>query len=218
MREFPKIETLYDRDEKTHKVIVGQLRCSEFGNVRRWLVTEKVDGTNVRIRLSPDNSVFYGGRTDNAQMPVMLLDFLKNTLPAEKLRAAFATSTDAEVVLCGEGYGEKIQNGGAYRKGVSFRLFDVLIGDKWWLEPEDIADVAQKLGIQAVPVTCNKYGGLPASVVDLLLLLGNDGNSTVATQDGGSGVRAEGVVARPAPMLFDRRGNRVMWKLKFKDF
>ena len=99
MREYEKIGTLYDRDEKTHKVIAGQLRCAEFGNVKRWSITEKIDGTNVRVRLSPDNSVFYGGRTDNAQMPVILLDYLKNALPADKLRVAFETSADAEVVL-----------------------------------------------------------------------------------------------------------------------
>lgn len=216
MIEFPKIETLYDRDEKTHKIIVGQLRCAEFGNIRRWVVTEKIDGCNVRVRLSPDNTVFYGGRTDNAQMQVVLLDFLKNTLPVEKLRSAFETSTDAEVVLYGEGYGEKIQNGGAYRSGVSLRLFDVLVG-KWWLEPDAISDVASKLGILTVPAVADA-SELPESPEDLVALLGNAGNSTVSMEDGGSGIRAEGVVARPVPMLFDRKGHRVVWKLKFKDF
>ena len=28
----------------------------------------------------------------------------------------------------------------------------------------------------------------------------------------------EGIVARTEPLLLDRRGNRVMWKLKTKDF
>jgi hypothetical protein len=31
-------------------------------------------------------------------------------------------------------------------------------------------------------------------------------------------VESEGIVARTDPTLFDRMGNRIMWKLKFSDF
>lgn len=87
MLEYPKIETLYNRDEKTHRVIPEQLRLAEFGNIRRWQITEKVDGTNIRIGLSPDGNVSFNGRTDNAQLPAPLVSYLQTTFTAEKLGA-----------------------------------------------------------------------------------------------------------------------------------
>ena len=131
MIEYPKIETLYDRNEKTHKVIPSQLRLPEFGNIKSWRVTEKIDGTNVRISFTPPGKIIFSGRTDNAQMPVKLLDHLLQVFTVDKLSAVFQEA-ETEVMLFGEGYGEKIQNGGNYRAGISFRLFDVLIGG-WWL-------------------------------------------------------------------------------------
>lgn len=216
MLEYPKIETLYQRDKATDKVITNQLRLPEFGNIRRWQITEKVDGTNVRVGLLPDGIVRYGGRTENAQMPAKLLDYLQKTFTADKLHPVFKESPDSEVILFGEGYGAGIQSGGAYRQGLSFRLFDVMVG-QWWLEPESIVDIAVKLGIFTVPIL-GEIDWLPSQADDLKQWLGHDGNSTVAIQDGGRQVRAEGIVARTVPMLFTRRGQRLMWKLKFRDF
>lgn len=110
---YPKIETLYDRDPVTFKVIPGKLRFPEFALITHWHVTEKIDGTNVRVWLKPDGSVVYGGRSDNAQMHAGLLMHLVNTLPAAKVAAAFDPGTEA--ILFGEGYGAGIQKGGAYR-------------------------------------------------------------------------------------------------------
>jgi len=58
---------------------------------------------------------------------------------------------ETEVILFGEGYGGKIQNGGAYRSDVSFILFDVLI-DNIWLRRESVEDIAQAFGIDVVPI------------------------------------------------------------------
>lgn len=68
---YPKIETLYERYPDTHKVIKGQLKRPEFGLVNSWLVTEKIDGTNIRVQYlnAQIPTVSFKGRTDNAQMP-----------------------------------------------------------------------------------------------------------------------------------------------------
>ena len=42
--------------------------------------------------------------------------------------------------------------------------------------------------------------------------------SVVAKEESGQDVIAEGIVARPIETLFDKRGNRVILKLKTKDF
>ncbi len=214
--EYPKIETLYNRDEKTRKVN-GVVRLPEFENVKCWHVTEKVDGTNVRVALHADGSVEFGGRTESAQMPVSLICYLQATFTPAIMQAAFDRSEDGrwpEVILFGEGYGEKIQNGGNYRSGVSFRLFDVRVGD-WWLEPDSIHDVASKLDIFSVPEIC-QISYLPKSADDLKLILPE---SLVAYIDKNAcGVRPEGIVARSTPLMLTRRGDRIMWKLKYRDF
>ncbi len=221
-REYPKIETLYDRGPDFN-VDTDRLRCPEFGLICQWLVTEKVDGTNVRIALHVDGSVEFGGRTDAAQMPAHLLAYMQATFTPEKMQAAFRREDDGtwpEAIVFGEGYGEKIQNGGKYRRGVAVRIFDVLVGE-WWLNWTDIQDVAWTLGIKTVPVL-DHCKWLPASEEALSRCLpGSSARSVVAEVEGGivkPDTEAEGIVARTDPLLFDRRGHRVMWKLKFSDF
>lgn len=211
MIEYPKIETLYDRDPKTFKVMIHRVRMPEFNLIKSWHITEKVDGTNVRIMWSAaDEKLTIGGRTDNAQMPTFLMSYLLDTFKPEM----FSEFKD-DTILFGEGYGEKIQKGGGnYREGVSFRLFDVLIG-RWWLEPDSIEDISKKMGIDTVP----SYGvitSLPTSTFELEIL--TEGYSKVSLWEKGIKYEPEGIVARTVPLLFNRKGERVMWKLKFKDF
>lgn len=217
MLGYPKIETLYDRDDN-FVVDPARVRVPEFANVRNWHVTEKVDGTNVRIGLMSDGSVCYGGRTDSAQMPIFLSEYIRKTFTAEKLQVALVNpdGTFPETVLFGEGYGAKIQKGGGlYRADCAVRLFDVMVG-KWWLSPENVKDVATKLGVMSVP-----YGRvidwLPTNEHELRAALGGE-HSIVALEDSGQVRDFEGIVARACPMLYGARGNRMIWKLKFRDF
>lgn len=48
MKEYHKIETLFERDETTKKLILNKFRDStvEFLKDNIWQFTEKVDGTN----------------------------------------------------------------------------------------------------------------------------------------------------------------------------
>ena len=214
--EYPKIETLYNRNpENMKKVIAGDLRKQEFGLVDRWLVTEKVDGTNIRVLLGwneGDPFIRFGGRTSAAQMSTSLLDYLSTTFTLDRVAAAFDEGTTA--VLFGEGYGPKIQKGGGlYRVDISFRLFDVsVIGDRtWWLNWNDVTDIAGKLDIQHVPVLGDDV--TTDEAIGLVSL-----PSMTARADGGSGCAQEGVVARTDPGLLMRDGKRMVWKLKERDF
>lgn len=211
MIEYPKIQTLYDRDPKTFKVMTDRVRLPEFNLIKSWFITEKVDGTNIRVEwFASEKRLVFGGRTDNAQMPTNLMVYLQETFKPETF-ACF----ENDMILFGEGYGEKIQKGGGnYRKGVSFRLFDVLIG-KWWLEPDSILDIANKLNIETVP-DLGFITTLPESKFELEVVTGS--KSKTAEWDGGAGCQMEGIVARSCPLLFTRKGDRLIWKLKFKDF
>jgi hypothetical protein len=217
--EYPKIETLYDRDPATFKVDVNKVRWPAFDNIKRWHVTEKVDGTNVRVALHADGGIEFGGRGGESQFPKELLAYLNRTFTQELMHPVFRSKDGMypEVILFGEGYGAKIQKGGGnYRGDVSFRLFDCKIGD-WWLEPENVQGIASTLGLAICPPLA-VIDFLPKSPDNLDTILGHGGMSLAAEQDGGAGLRAEGIVARSIPLLFGRNGARIMWKLKYKDF
>ena len=149
MKPFHKIETLFDRDEETHKVIEGQWRLPEFEyNVRVMLEILQGFETSQGIEklADPAPKVTFGGKTNDAQMPTFLLARLQELFTVEKMQEAFPDCS--QVCLYGEGYGAKIQKGGGIYKsdGVDFALFDVKVGD-WWLKQQDVQDVADKLQI-----------------------------------------------------------------------
>jgi len=215
--KYPKIETLYDRDtEGNYGVIPGQLRQLEFSLIKRWLFTEKVDGRNHRIMLFPDGHIEHKGRTDKAQFTDFMTDALDRLIDEDKVREVINVCEDGtwpQATIYGELYGPKIQDGGKYRDDLSLCLFDVRVGD-WWLEWDDVIMIADGLGLETVPVLgyCSILPTSKAEILNLFL----DGYSHI--ESAAMGTEPEGIVARTFPMLFDRHGKRVIWKLKLKDF
>ena len=112
---------------------------------------------------------------------------------------------ETEVVLYGEGFGPKIQNGDAYREDVSFILFDVLVGNVW-LKRESVEDIARAFGIDVVPIV------LTGTLSDAVAFVKTHPKSTMGTAD------MEGIVGRPMVELKDRMGKRLIVKVKVKDF
>lgn len=229
MNEYPKIETLFNRDPNTFGVDTSSYRRPEFALIPDWIVTEKVDGTNIRIQLFPEiNAVGIGteprevrfrGRTDKATLYPALLDALTATFPIDRLWEVFHGDDEVGeqygVTLYGEGYGPKIQKGGgSYRDTPGFRLFDVRVGTKW-LEWADVEDVAGKLGIRTVPTIAL---GVPLHTGEIVEFVRDGFMSLTADEDGGTGLHAEGIVARTSTTLYNWRGDRVLWKLKERDF
>ncbi len=220
--EYPKIDTLYDRNGKY--IIVGKLRRQEFGNIKRWSITEKIHGTNTRVTLFDNGEVVYGGKTDDAIILPELIEYLKKTFTPEKMEAAFwipGKPIPKSATTYGEGYGPRIVPGsGAYRKDVSFRLFDCLVISEgnWWLERKDLEDVAMKLGIKCVPIL-GIIDFLPVDPLQIEKIFLDNRNRLVAVEeDGLASMTPEGIIAKTDELLFNRKGERVMWKLKMKDF
>lgn len=208
MKEYHKIQTVWLRDPATnHKTLLeGQWATPEFEYLKDspWLLTEKVDGTNIRVMWDPaDGVVRFGGKTDAAMVPAPLLVALQDAFTAEKMSAAF----DGPTCLYGEGYGPKIQSGGNYRDDPGFILFDVKVGD-WWLRWPDVEMVAEKLGVLRVPVLAT--GTLHEAIE--MTRAGFESTISVRPQP------AEGLVMRPFADLFDRKGGRIISKVKAKDF
>ena len=155
--EYPKIETVFERSTLgDKKLIEGQYRDEtvEYLAGLEWIATEKIDGTNVRVCWD-GHAVEFKGRTDSAQLPAALFDKLNQHFGGEENAQLFEQAWgETSVMLCGEGYGAKIQGCGAryIPDGVSFRLFDVFIpSQNLWLRRGSVLDVAQTFGVECAP-------------------------------------------------------------------
>ena len=208
MSEYHKIQTVFKRDPETkYKTLLeGDYSLPEFEYLanNKWVFTEKVDGTNIRVYFR-DGKVTFGGRTDRAQIPATLVERLNERFlsQVDQFRKVF---NDADVCLYGEGYGAKIQKGGGnYRPDQDFVLFDVMVGGLW-LQRTDVEDVAAKMGLDVVPVV--GVGTLPEMVEQ----------AKAGIKSTWGDFQAEGYVARPATELKNRNGHRLITKIKCRDF
>lgn len=222
MIQYHKIKTLFKRDPSNMRfVIEGEWSELEFRYLRdnEWIWTEKVDGTNVRV-MWDGNNVTFNGKSDNTQMPMPLVQRLQelfDTTPQRKVfRELFNVGDEViegndlpepQVCLYGEGYGAKIQKGGGnYRAdGVDFVLFDVKVGE-WWLQREDVEEIAVKLGVKVVPIV-----GI-GTLTEAVEMVKKGFNSQWGE------FPAEGLVCRPATELKSRNGSRIITKIKCRDF
>lgn len=204
---YPKIESIFKRDDKTHKFVEGKYTLPEFEYLKdnHWLFTEKVDGTNIRVIWNHETKeLLFRGRTDGAQMPMFLLEKLHVLFPYDIFPKVYP---DVSMCLYGEGYGAKIQKGGGnyIPDGVNFILFDVMILG-WWLKRNSVRDIAKKLNIRIVP----SFG--IGKLSDAIRYCKCGFHSAVGNRWG------EGLVLRPLVELRTRRGDRVITKLKTKDW
>jgi hypothetical protein len=213
MTEYHKIQSVFKRDMEApkHPFLIGQYSSPEIEYLanNKWEWTEKVDGTNIRV-IWDAHALSFGGKTDNAQMPGKLVDVLRSMFTVEKMEAQFKMDDPSipppMVVLYGEGYGPKIQKvGSLYRADQSFVLFDVRIG-RWWMKGEDVRKIAAGLGIDAVPVIGE---GTIAEAIEIV---------KAGFKSRWGDFNAEGMVLRPKVDMFARSGERIITKLKTRDF
>lgn len=208
MKEYNKIETLYNRDiEGSKKLIEGEYRSRavEFCEGLTWQFTEKIDGTNIRV-MWDGHKVTYGGRTERTSIPAHLMNKLIELFGSEETEQLFEQIFgEKEVIFFGEGYGVKIQNGGLYRPDVSFILFDVMINGNYQ-DRTMVEEASKQFGLEIVPVVLE---GTLREGVDYVK---SKPMSTIGTAP------MEGLVGRPKVELQDRCGNRLIVKIKARDF
>ena len=207
--EFPKIETLFERDPNTHKVVLDKLKNPVYETINIWEWTEKVDGTNVQLVYHPPKNSFntmvaFKGRTDNAQIPTDLITKLSALVKIEKWKEVFGS---APAVVYGEGYGAGIQKGDGYRQDKSLIVFDIVING-YWLNHSNVVDICTKLELETVPF----IGRMTIQEASTITMNGFDSRIPGAER------KAEGLVGRTIEPLFDALGHRLIVKLKTKDF
>jgi len=206
--KYPKINSVMMRDPETNfKTFLNEWSEPEFEVLAgaQWDATEKLDGTNIRVEWHADTEeVILKGRTDKALLPADLVTHLERTLPAEKMRKAFGPS---DCVLYGEGIGPGIQKGGGnYGIAQHFALFDIKIGGIW-LERNNVEAIAAAIKVPVAP----SFGRM--SLHTAMELCANGFQSKYA-----DAVSPEGLVLRAPLGLMNRKGERLITKVKCKDF
>lgn len=209
---YTKINTLYNRDEKG-KIQLGEFSRPEFfmlyNTPWRWYL--KIDGTNTSIHW--DGELRIDGKTEQAHWDSRTMDFLKALITKEKMEAIFPATNGEypKVIIYGETYGHGINKvGGKYFKEKckwGFRIFDVKVGN-FWLYPAGVEDVAKKLGVE----TPTDFGIMTIAEAEKKVIEGF--KDPIAEQE----LAAEGLVGRPVVQLFNRMGERVMVKIKTRDY
>ena len=216
-RTYQKINTLYKRDERG-KIVIGDFSKEEFGYLfdNMWLAFEKVDGTNMSWYWDGHEMQIHG-KSERASIPKSLTDKMLKILPIEKLKETFPPKFDEEgnevpflVRIYGEGYGKSIQScGGNYLKNdVNIKIFDIMI-DGWWLKWDDVKDICGKLNLETVP----EFGEMTLREAEEIVQKGFK-STTAENKD----FNAEGLVLRPIVPLCDRKGDRVIVKIKTCDY
>jgi ATP-dependent RNA circularization protein (DNA/RNA ligase family) len=203
--EYPKIHSLFMRDEKTHK-FTEHYSKREFESPHiLWSVEEKIDGMNMRIHVTDGKITKVVGRTDDALIPPKLLAWFNRPEFIEKI----AIIKPVTAILYGEGFGAGVQKGGIYRPDPAFILFDCYAQDRWGTRPE-IRELAQLLGID-----CPAWLGVMTTqeVVEYV-------KSRPQGMYGLGNYMMEGVICRSNPVVRfnDEQAAPVMFKLKVRDF
>jgi hypothetical protein len=208
MVEYNKIDTVYERDmDGTKKLIEGKFRSKavEFLADCNWVFTEKIDGTNIRVHWD-GHKVEFGGRTDKANIPAHLLNKLIEIFCNNETEELFEqVFGEKDVIIFGEGYGVKIQNGGNYRPDVGFIVFDVMV-DGRYLNRDNVEGIATTLGLEIVPIV------MCGTISEAVSFVKTAPHSTIGT------AKMEGLVGRPSVELYENLGKRLIVKIKVCDF
>lgn len=104
MKEYHKISNIFERDTETKKLIEGKYTdpSVEYLKDNLWELSEKIDGTNIRIEWD-GHKVKFAGRTDKSQIPVELANRLFELFGGNENEELFEQKFgDLHVILFGE--------------------------------------------------------------------------------------------------------------------
>jgi hypothetical protein len=208
MKDYHKINTIFKRDEKK-RIIIGDYSFPEFEYLKNvpWEVTEKINGTNICVDWNPlTKEIIIGGHNGlSSQIPASLFNKIVKIFHSNI--NMFISDFDVPSTIYCEGVGPGIQepDGSKISSTPMLILIDVNING-FWLSRENCKSIADKFNINIVPFLGN------FNLFEITELVKKGFKSQFGN------LIAEGIVARPSVELFSRKGERIITKLKYKDF
>ena len=180
----------------------------EFLKRLKYYATEKLDGTNIRLYYDGYNTTIHG-RTEKSELPKGFLEKFNKLYDLDIINSQMEELFgDKEVVIYGEGIGEKIQaDGEKYVKdGIDFVVFDILVNDVF-LDRENVEKITENLGLKIVDVV------IEGDLEEIINFVKEEQKSIY-----NSNHIMEGVVAKPLIPLYFKDETRVCFKIKYLDF
>jgi len=172
---------------------------------------EKIDGMNIRV-MYENGKLEFRGRTDKALLPKGLVDKLHKMFDGEL--EWFEKNFPEGVILYGEGIGPKIQGNKYDLKDYNFILFDVMYYNnnewKWANKISTVSGIADSLGIKSAKKI---FGSVVFHEIISFFIYKNE---TFPKSVINENVNMEGFVIVPVLPLYDDKGNRIIFKFKFK--
>lgn len=214
---YPKIKNLFKRREDG-SIIFEELSDESFSNIKYWELTEKLDGTNIKIDYYDDEyKIYIHGRTEQSEKLPWIEDYIDRLRLEEKLYRISEKHGCEKITIFGEGIGPKIQSGSDYCLDHEVRVFDILINDKWWMTRSEIQETCNNIGMLTVPTIIFCYEGY-GWILDDIINFVKDGFTSCVFHNQNKIKDAEGIVARPRENLFNNKGERIMFKLRTEYF
>ncbi len=206
---FPKIYTLYDRDSK-FKLIEGVInpKLIGIGNIKKFIVSEKIDGTNCGIVLTPEKEILVRKRSDfikDDKGHHHYFEAIKD-IDMQKIKDYFEDSNSL-ITIFGEVCGKGIQKQGeTYSDKPTFKLFDIKCGNSFF-DWDNLLEFSKFTGIEMVKWF--KFEGKDILDYNYWLNLLKEANKTKYV---------EGYVVRSFPALLSKFSTRMIFKIKLKDY
>lgn len=212
--KYDKFSSPFKKDEK----FINTEELSQDLPYGSWIVTEKIDGTNIRIILTkPDEEgnrdIHIGSRklilNQSDKGSKVYFDCLEE-LNLNKIKEYFK-DVDSTVIVYGEGYGAGVQKGGIYSSKKNFRVFDIRIG-KAYQDFRYVKKVCLDNQLNLVPIIAElEFLSYEECVARL-----KQTSQTYIKE--GTGGKPEGFVYKFEPVLLNKYGERLIFKVKNKDF
>ena len=210
-----KTDDIWGAEHKSRKLYVPTIGSGDIGMYRDpllyelsqagWCFKRKLDGQNMRVRWDGEQAL-WNGKSDKFSCGSDLSDYMNHTFLEELFEEKFGR--DCEVYLFGEHMGPKVQGNELGLQESEFVLFDVRING-YWQSQFSIEDIARFFKIH----TCYDFMG------DL------DEYSTTGTLielinavEQGKFKDWEGIVALPQVECRNQRGDRIVCKIKTRDY
>jgi len=239
MEKYPKIYTIFKRDENNRKLVTplinDQLEIKGLNLIRDIIVEEKVDGTNACLLLGYDEKDigfywrYFSRNNEIREIDIMyirdtldkVVDFklleewyLKNFVQIPK-----KDNNDTyfpEIRIFGEVYGDKIQKTNYLPKGErDFVVFDIKINQSW-LSIKVRNEICRNLNLKIVPKICilDRF----PSFEECYNLLAVKYPKSIVAEKNGLEMYLEGFILRPKINLYVAPNRRILGKIKRKDF
>lgn len=204
MKEYQKIESIYKFDTSIKKFKKEYYNpIVEYLENNKWIGTEKIDGTNIRIYWNGKRFEF-SGRTNKSEMPKEIMGILEEKFDYDMEIIFEQKFGNKEVYLFCEGYGGKIQ-GRAYDCEESIIGFDIMI-ENIYLEKEVSKQLFTEFGINFVKQI--EFNNLKEAID----YVKNNDKSLEHFN-----CYLEGLVVYPIKRIYDHMGNRIIIKIKGRD-